>query len=274
MVAADPRSLCGKARNHLLARDNQPANFFRNTVGLRFATLRAKRRSLVGTTAAGGSDDVVRQTRWLDHTRIGGHKRISTRGSDKFRSSDLHRGERPRATSCREGTNTSRNGFKPTTAGADEDYTGTIHHSGTGNEVLTGKMVLMWVVNAPANTKASRAMTSSREPSQALCRPAQREPSRPCSRSTQQMTASIHRQPVRAGRPLTERAVNYLVKAAAKRAGVNPAASVHWLRHAHASTRSITARRSAWCHRRWDMPISRRPVSTPTPSRVRARVVT
>ena len=47
-------------------------------------------------------------------------------------------------------------GFKPTTAGADEDYTGTIHHSGTGKEVLTGKMVLMWVVNAPANTKASR----------------------------------------------------------------------------------------------------------------------
>jgi Phage integrase family len=34
---------------------------------------------------------------------------------------------------------------------------------------------------------------------------------------------------------LTERAVNYVVKAAAKRAGVNPAVSVHWLRHAHAS---------------------------------------
>ena len=46
--------------------------------------------------------------------------------------------------------------FKPTTAGAEEDYTGTIHHSGTGKEVLTGKVVLMWVVNAPANTKASR----------------------------------------------------------------------------------------------------------------------
>jgi site-specific recombinase XerD len=39
----------------------------------------------------------------------------------------------------------------------------------------------------------------------------------------------------RPGHPLTERAVNYIVKAAAKRAGVNPAASVHWLRHAHAS---------------------------------------
>jgi site-specific recombinase XerD len=39
----------------------------------------------------------------------------------------------------------------------------------------------------------------------------------------------------RPGQPLTERAVNYIVKDAAKRAGVNPAASVHWLRHAHAS---------------------------------------
>ena len=37
------------------------------------------------------------------------------------------------------------------------------------------------------------------------------------------------------GHALTERAVNFIVKAAAKRAGVNPAASVHWLRHAHAS---------------------------------------
>jgi site-specific recombinase XerD len=39
----------------------------------------------------------------------------------------------------------------------------------------------------------------------------------------------------RPGQALTERAVNYMVKAAAKRAGVNPAVSVHWLRHAHAS---------------------------------------
>jgi integrase/recombinase XerD len=39
----------------------------------------------------------------------------------------------------------------------------------------------------------------------------------------------------RPGQPLTERAVNYIIKDAAKRAGVNPAASVHWLRHAHAS---------------------------------------
>jgi hypothetical protein len=34
---------------------------------------------------------------------------------------------------------------------------------------------------------------------------------------------------------LTERAVNFIVKEAAERAGVNPAASIHWLRHAHAS---------------------------------------
>jgi site-specific recombinase XerD len=37
------------------------------------------------------------------------------------------------------------------------------------------------------------------------------------------------------GHALTERAVNYIIKAVAQRAGVNPAASVHWLRHAHAS---------------------------------------
>ena len=47
---------------------------------------------------------------------------------------------------------------------------------------------------------------------------------RPCSSSV--------RNP---GHALTERAVNFIVKAAARRAGVNPAASVHWLRHAHAS---------------------------------------
>jgi Protein of unknown function (DUF992) len=46
--------------------------------------------------------------------------------------------------------------FKPTAAGAEENYSGTIYHSGAGKEVLTGKVVLMWVVNAPVNTKASR----------------------------------------------------------------------------------------------------------------------
>ena len=31
---------------------------------------------------------------------------------------------------------------------------------------------------------------------------------------------------------ITERRINYIVKAAAKRAGINPATSAHWLRHA------------------------------------------
>jgi integrase len=35
--------------------------------------------------------------------------------------------------------------------------------------------------------------------------------------------------------PITERRINYIVKATAKRAGINPATSPHWLRHAHAS---------------------------------------
>ena len=46
--------------------------------------------------------------------------------------------------------------FKPTAAGAQESYIGTVHHSGAGTEVLTGKIVIMWVVSAPANTKPSR----------------------------------------------------------------------------------------------------------------------
>jgi hypothetical protein len=46
--------------------------------------------------------------------------------------------------------------FKPTAAGTDENYIGTLHHSGAGNEVLTGKFVLVWVVSAPANTRATR----------------------------------------------------------------------------------------------------------------------
>lgn len=37
------------------------------------------------------------------------------------------------------------------------------------------------------------------------------------------------------GGPLLPRAVNRMIKAAAKAAGVNPAVSAHWLRHAHAS---------------------------------------
>jgi integrase/recombinase XerD len=39
----------------------------------------------------------------------------------------------------------------------------------------------------------------------------------------------------RPGQPLTERAVNYIIKEAAELAGINPGASMHWLRHAHAS---------------------------------------
>jgi site-specific recombinase XerD len=35
--------------------------------------------------------------------------------------------------------------------------------------------------------------------------------------------------------PITERRVNYIVKATAERAGINPQISAHWLRHAHAS---------------------------------------
>ena len=39
----------------------------------------------------------------------------------------------------------------------------------------------------------------------------------------------------RSGGRLTDRAVNYMLKAAAKRAGLPAAFSAHWLRHAHAS---------------------------------------
>ena len=46
--------------------------------------------------------------------------------------------------------------FKPTAAAAEENYIGTVHHSGVGQEVLKGEAVLMWVVSAPASTKPSR----------------------------------------------------------------------------------------------------------------------
>jgi Protein of unknown function (DUF992) len=46
--------------------------------------------------------------------------------------------------------------FKPTAAGTEENYLGTVHHSGVGKEVLTDKAVLMWVVSAAVNTKPSR----------------------------------------------------------------------------------------------------------------------
>ena len=35
--------------------------------------------------------------------------------------------------------------------------------------------------------------------------------------------------------PISERRINYIVKATTKRAGINLAVSAHWLRHAHAS---------------------------------------
>jgi integrase/recombinase XerD len=47
----------------------------------------------------------------------------------------------------------------------------------------------------------------------------------------------------RPGSPLTERAVDFIVKEAAERAGVNPAASIHWLRHTHRRMPSTMERR-------------------------------
>jgi integrase/recombinase XerD len=55
------------------------------------------------------------------------------------------------------------------------------------------------------------------------------------SRANAPATTPVFESVRHAGHPLTDRAMNYMVKACAKRAGVNPAASVHWLRHAHAS---------------------------------------
>jgi len=55
------------------------------------------------------------------------------------------------------------------------------------------------------------------------------------SRGDAPVSAPLFASVRRPGQPLTERAVNYIVKEAAECAGVNPAASVHWLRHAHAS---------------------------------------
>src|SRR5215831_11013132 len=55
------------------------------------------------------------------------------------------------------------------------------------------------------------------------------------SRGDAPATAPVFQSVRRPGSPLTERAVNFIVKEAAERAGINPAASIHWLRHAHAS---------------------------------------
>jgi len=55
------------------------------------------------------------------------------------------------------------------------------------------------------------------------------------SRNDAPPTAPVFESVRNPGHALTERAVNFIVKAAARSAGVNSAASVHWLRHAHAS---------------------------------------
>jgi integrase/recombinase XerD len=55
------------------------------------------------------------------------------------------------------------------------------------------------------------------------------------SRGDKPASAPVFGSVRRPGQPLTERAINYVIKAAAERAGVNPAASAHWLRHCHAS---------------------------------------
>jgi site-specific recombinase XerD len=55
------------------------------------------------------------------------------------------------------------------------------------------------------------------------------------SRGDAPASASVFPSVRNPGHPLTERAVNYIVKEAAQRAGVNLAATIHWLRHAHAS---------------------------------------
>jgi site-specific recombinase XerD len=55
------------------------------------------------------------------------------------------------------------------------------------------------------------------------------------SRGDAPATAPVFASVRRPGRPLTPRAIHFMVKEVAERAGVNPATSVHWLRHAHAS---------------------------------------
>jgi hypothetical protein len=55
------------------------------------------------------------------------------------------------------------------------------------------------------------------------------------SRGDAPATAPVLRSVRRPGCPLTDRAVNFIVNEAAEHVGVNPAASIHWLRHAHAS---------------------------------------
>jgi integrase/recombinase XerD len=74
------------------------------------------------------------------------------------------------------------------------------------------------------------------------------------SRGDSPASAPVFSSVRRPGQPLTERAVNYIVKDTAARAGVNRAASVHWLRHAQPVTPSTMVRRSPSCRRRSGMP--------------------
>jgi len=62
-------------------------------------------------------------------------------------------------------------------------------------------------------------------------------PKSPFGASSRQVAADYagRSEAVGPGVPLTERRINYIVKAAANRAGINPAVPVHGLRHAQAS---------------------------------------
>lgn len=71
--------------------------------------------------------------------------------------------------------------------------------------------------------------------------------------------------------PGTPRSEPGCVRAAARRAGIEGDVSPHWLRHAHASHALDRGAPIPWCRRRWGMPISGRPASTPALGRTTAR---
>ena len=91
------------------------------------------------------------------------------------------------------------------------------------------------------------------------------------SRGDAPASAPVFRVVRRPGEALTERAVNFIVKAAAKRAGVNPAVSVHWLRHAHASHAIDNGAPITLVSATLGHADSRRPRSLPTPGRRKLR---
>ena len=74
------------------------------------------------------------------------------------------------------------------------------------------------------------------------------------SRGDAPATAPVFQSVRRPGNALTERAVNFIVKEAAERAGVNPAASIHWLRHAHVSHAIDNGAPITLVQERWAMP--------------------